>query len=1046
MWAHNIIPESVAIEESFACLRGYVGLLYKRKDERTQESSYMFHSKKQVMKTKIYNKLNKSKVNDNVFVAFAPCDTFTLKHTSPDALFNLLSFIADTATSLNSLRRFSHIYSAIDISSVHGSVWQAFAQAVGTYVDEIERRLMRFESYVNNTCYNNSSNNNSIHETEKQVPKYLFTLIDLTSRLKETKANIEFVLSFVEETRKLCNVKNATSRHYAYEILTQIYMTLDNVTLQANETVSTIQIPIKKYISKQKSTSTPINNIDNSGNIINCINTFAMAYKVKVLSESSIMFHFFNTTMTTYLSILNSWMYEGKLIDPYDEFFIRKNDDKHENNTLKVDLFRSNGTNADGAAIWKNGYSLLMEKVPAFLKPYIDEIYLCGKSEAVLRKILSDIISKSGFAFPKGKHDSDLILMMNQLKNHIEYELYEDPSLRKSDVLNVFTENMNDLVLQQTTTDNNIKNIVNVFPNSENRSNIEIDFLKSINFTSTSPTSHEIESTIIDSSFDGNPNVSLTLFGSGTTALSLLNKSNLDVVHTCINQNKNMILSSDKDDQKNDNKSKVRSYLRVNDFKRNIKNNSELSSSPSLIPPLNVNKADYIGSINVNTFINKSIARPIMNKSKETNALLVEILVKNMRLTTVLDTLRMCYFFSDVEVMEGFIIDLFDAVDGNNSIANAFHTKNEGSFKRNVTKQLRKALEKHPAHYMAHILEPEKWNASFRNVHTNSVNVRSAEGNGKATNHQTIDDLLNSTEKMNSKYNSEKRNFSKYDGIGALDTLYLTYQPSWPIDLIIDRNSTHIYNEIMSSLLQVKRVKYNLDYLHQNIRREIVAIEKRMHSKNSNTIKISSTDFDDDHSQVYTPRDAQFKEHAHKYMLFIGELRHFANNLHNYLIETCVYGNSSNSWNAVKKEIQEASSVDDLRYIHHKYLLALKRHCLLDPRTKVISDQIRKILNISLQCIGGIRRWHHLGSQGVEWKGDQVRYDEHLPYSTIKLNENRELTQALIHLNDLQHQFRKTNKFLHLLLTSLIKRAHGSYDHIKDVLLRLDYNFYYNKQ
>ena len=177
MWAHNIIPESVAIEESFACLRGYVGLLYKRKDVRTQESSYMFYSKKQVMKTKIYNKLNKSKVNDNVFVAFAPCDTFTLKHTSPDALFNLLSFIADTATSLNSLRRFSHIYSAIDISSVHGSVWQAFAQAVGTYVDEIERRLMRFESYVNNTCYNNSSNNNSIHETEKQVPKYLFTLI-----------------------------------------------------------------------------------------------------------------------------------------------------------------------------------------------------------------------------------------------------------------------------------------------------------------------------------------------------------------------------------------------------------------------------------------------------------------------------------------------------------------------------------------------------------------------------------------------------------------------------------------------------------------------------------------------------------------------------------------------------------------------------------------------------------------------------------------------------------------------------------------------------
>ena len=119
---------------------------------------------------------------------------------------------------------------------------------------------------------------------------------------------------------------------------------------------------------------------------------------------------------------------------------------------------------------------------------------------------------------------------------------------------------------------------------------------------------------------------------------------------------------------------------------------------------------------------------------------------------------------------------------------------------------------------------------------------------------------------------------------------------------------------------------------------------------------------------------------------------------------------------------------------------------MLDPKTKVISDQIRKLLNISLQFMGALRRWLHLGCQDVEWKGDQVKYDLHLPYSSMTLNENRELTQALIHLSDLQHQFRKTNKFLHMLLASLIKRAHGSYDHIKDVLLRLDYNFYYKRE
>ena len=99
---------------------------------------------------------------------------------------------------------------------------------------------------------------------------------------------------------------------------------------------------------------------------------------------------------------------------------------------------------------------------------------------------------------------------------------------------------------------------------------------------------------------------------------------------------------------------------------------------------------------------------------------------------------------------------------------------------------------------------------------------------------------------------------------------------------------------------------------------------------------------------------------------------------------------------------------------------------------------------MALQCIGSIRRWHYLGCQDVEWEGDQVRYSQHVPYSTMKLMENRDLTQALIHLSDLQHQFRKTNKFLHIMLISLVKRAHGTYDHVKDVLMRLDYNRYYD--
>ena len=42
--------------------------------------------------------------------------------------------------------------------------------------------------------------------------------------------------------------------------------------------------------------------------------------------------------------------------------------------------------------------------------------------------------------------------------------------------------------------------------------------------------------------------------------------------------------------------------------------------------------------------------------SKETNSLLVQILIKNMHLTQILDKIRMCYFFSDIAAMEDFML------------------------------------------------------------------------------------------------------------------------------------------------------------------------------------------------------------------------------------------------------------------------------------------------------------------------------------------------------------------------------------------------------
>ena len=70
-----------------------------------------------------------------------------------------------------------------------------------------------------------------------------------------------------------------------------------------------------------------------------------------------------------------------------------------------------------------------------------------------------------------------------------------------------------------------------------------------------------------------------------------------------------------------------------------------------------------------------------------------------------------------------------------------------------------------------------------------------------------------------------------------------------------------------------------------------------------------------------------------------------------------------------------------------------------------------------------------------------------VPHSQMLDAESKALAQALIHLEDLQQKYDKTNKFLHILLRSQQKRADASVQHITEVLLRLDFNcFYFNSK
>ena len=68
-----------------------------------------------------------------------------------------------------------------------------------------------------------------------------------------------------------------------------------------------------------------------------------------------------------YLLPLNTWMCEGKLEDPYNEFFVSKQTiEESRIGPSNIDLFRSKDDNVDVASIWINGYKLIRDKSPHF--------------------------------------------------------------------------------------------------------------------------------------------------------------------------------------------------------------------------------------------------------------------------------------------------------------------------------------------------------------------------------------------------------------------------------------------------------------------------------------------------------------------------------------------------------------------------------------------------------------------------------------------------------------------------------------------------------
>ncbi|KAI9314839.1 gamma-tubulin complex component protein [Dichotomocladium elegans] len=117
-----------------------------------------------------------------------------------------------------------------------------------------------------------------------------------------------------------------------------------------------------------------------------------------------------------YFEILHSWIYRGKIIDPYNEFMIlEKRNVKKEN--LKEDF---------NDAYWEMRYTVREKLVPSFLEPLQNKILLAGKYLNVVRECGVSIANPE---------DMQAVMLSNGMLN--EQDATDDPrssSFTRSDV------------------------------------------------------------------------------------------------------------------------------------------------------------------------------------------------------------------------------------------------------------------------------------------------------------------------------------------------------------------------------------------------------------------------------------------------------------------------------------------------------------------------------------------------------------------------------------------------------------------------------------
>ncbi|MFS7916528.1 putative gamma-tubulin complex component protein [Helianthus anomalus] len=212
----------------------------------------------------------------------------------------------------------------------------------------------------------------------------------------------------------------------------------------------------------------------------------------------------------------------------------------------------------------------------------------------------------------------------------------------------------------------------------------------------------------------------------------------------------------------------------------------------------------------------------------------------------------------------------------------------------------------------------ESWDDDFE---LNTVLQESIRNSADGTLLSSPDSLVVSLTKMDVQQTSTSSSFvassprkarAQTSGINDLDSLKFTYKVSWPLELIANAEALNKYNQVMNFLLRVKRAKFVLDKARR---------------------------------WMWKERGTTTVNRKHRWLVE-QKLLHFVDAFHQYVMDRVYHS----AWSELCEGMAAAGSLDEVIQVHEAYLLSIQRQCFVVPDKlwALIASRINSILGLAL--------------------------------------------------------------------------------------------------